>query len=329
MGLTAQDLADVDAELYTELTALHDTDLYLGAPGIGGLIHGPNGLAGEMIAATYEVLNNQAIPVTSTTGVSASSFDWMNLLAGMTSILGAAFGPLDFAAAATFMGVTSGVLWTGSAEQPWWSTNAPPTPPNYESAFDTTLGQLAESESTYYQNLAGSYDSTLNVIYSDWSTLSATGSRTANSDSGWSFSNELDPDKFAAILSAGAQRSVYAQLVPQFYAVDTYQQQPVLTLDKLGTFMSFLDPRYLYSNSCDASYPSTVVSDGNLYQIYPSFGAPGKTDMYVLGGTIDYQGTEHVTESFPTDSLLNNLRRWCKSVHHSARGRRRHTPSGN
>jgi hypothetical protein len=98
---------------------------------------------------------------------------------------------------------------------------------------------------------------------------------------------------------------VYAQLVPQFYGLDTYQQQPVLTLDNLGMFESFLDPQYNYANSCHASYPSSVVSDGNLYQIFPSFGNPGKTDIYVLGGTIDYQGTEYVTESFPTDSLVN------------------------
>ncbi|MGD0125139.1 MAG: hypothetical protein ABSF46_07275 [Terriglobia bacterium] len=305
VGFTAQDLADVDAELYSELTALHDTDLYLGMPGLDSLMRGPSGLAQQIIAATYQVLNNQAIPVQNTTSVNASSFDWMNLIAGITSIFGAAFGPLDFAEAGAAMGVMSGVVWTGSAEQPWWSMTEPPTPPNYESAFDTTLGQLSASESTYYQNLADSYDSTLNVIYSDWGKLSATGSRTANSDSGWGFSNELDPDKFAAILSAGAQRSVYAQLVPQFYGLDTYQQQPVLTLDNLGMFESFLDPQYNYANSCHASYPSSVVSDGNLYQIFPSFGNPGKTDIYVLGGTIDYQGTEYVTESFPTDSLVN------------------------
>jgi hypothetical protein len=306
LGFTAQDLADVDAELYTELTALHDTDLFLGSNGIGGLIHGPSGLAEQMISATYEVLNNQAVPVTSSTAVSASSFDWMNLMAGATSILAAALGPLGLPEAGVAMGVTSGILWTGSAEAPWWSGNASPTPPTYENAFDTTLGQLSESEGTYYQNLANSYDTTLNNIYSDWGKLSATGSKTADSNSGWSFNNELDPDKFAGILTAGAQRSMYAQLVPQFYALDTYKVEPVLTLDRLGMFYSVVDvTSATFNNRCRASYSSSVVSDGNLYQTYPSLEAAGATDMFVLGGTINNQGTTDVSESFPTDSLLN------------------------
>jgi hypothetical protein len=308
LGFTEQDLADVNAELYSELTALHDTDLYLGQNGIGGLIqqsYGTGGvLADDVIEATYEVLENQVMPVTQSTKVSASMCDWQNLLAGITSVGAAALGPLDMPISAAAMGVTSGLLWTGSALAPWLPVD-PATPPNYEDGFDVTLGQLQKQAEEYAGNLALSYDTSLDNIYSDWGKLSATGVKTSNSSTGWYFDNEISPTALANKLQDGVRRALYLQLMPQFYSLDTYAQQPVSTIDKLGMFYSWGGISGAMQNSCTASYSSSVPSLGWAHYATP--GVAGATDIFVMGGAINNQGTQNVSESLPSNNLLGTL----------------------
>ncbi len=309
-GFTVQDLADANAQLYTEVTAFKDTYGYLGDPGIGGVIkgNGNGGMSDEVIAATYEVLNGQvgALPSTS---VKASSYDWMNLAAGVTSIATAALGP-ELPIVASAVGVTSGMLWSGSALDPWWGASASATPPSYENTFDTTLGNLQNNETNYAEDLANSYGAALNNIYVDWGKLQAIGAKTEDSNSGWTFSNALTTNNVAEQLAGGVRRSMYLQLVPQFYQLDDYLQQPVSDINKLGMFESTAvdeDHLYHWNNSCNASYPSTTTSNGYAYRTFPSFTNMATTDILVIGGTINNQGTMQVSESLPSDLLLNTL----------------------
>ena len=307
-GFTVQDLTDAEQALYNETTALNDTDGYLGESGLKGVIDGTAGgtvVADVVMDAASEVLNGQ-VGATDDTGVNGASFDWMNLLAGITSIGAAALGPLDLPVAAAAIGVTSGILWSGSAEAPW-ATNDPDTPPSDENTFDTTLGNLEQNASTYAENLITSYDAALDGIYSDWGKLSATGAKTANTDSGWRFDNQLSGVKLGKQLANGVRRAMYLQVLPQFYWMDSYSAQPVSTLDKVGTFYSWGGLGVGQQNNCNASYPSTVVNDNSIYRIFPSPSSPGKTDMFVMGGTINSQGTPKVHETFPTDTLLTTL----------------------
>ena len=307
-GFTAQDLSDATAQLYSELTALNNTNNYLGAPGIGGVIqnNGGNAVADQAIQATYEVLNQGFGPVSSTS-VSTSESQWMNLLAAVTSVAAAALGPADVPIVAAMVGVTSGALWTGSAVAPGFLGD-PVTPPSYESTFGTTLGNLAENESVYATALAVSYGTALDNIYSDWGKLAATGAKTANTDSGWSFNNQLASIYLGSNISAGVRRSSYFQLVPQFFSLDTYIQQPVSTIAKLGMFSSTEAIDFSeVTNICTASYPAATPSNEYAYKSYPSPGDPAGTNMFVMGGTINYQGTKNVQESLPSDSLLSVL----------------------
>ena len=99
VSFTEQDLADTNAEL---IHRTHGTPRHRSLSwrhGIGGLIQQSDGSGGvlsdEVIAATYEVLKDQVGPVTNNTAVNGAVYDWLNLAAGMTSILSAALGPAD------------------------------------------------------------------------------------------------------------------------------------------------------------------------------------------------------------------------------------------
>jgi hypothetical protein len=303
-GFTQQDLADANAQLYTEVTALKTANAYLGDDGINGVISGKygNAVSDVVIEATYEVLKDQTMAVSSNTPVVGAMFDWMNLLAGLTSIAGAALGPADIPLVAATVGVTSGALWSGSALGPW-APGDPATPPNYESTFDTTLGNMENNASSYELNMQTSYGSALNNIYSDWGKLSAVGAKTADSSSGWQFDNNLTPIAMSTNLQAAVRRSIYLQLLPQFYQLDYYSQQPVSSHSQLGLFSSWEDdPHAGVINQCRATYPST-----NEYasRTYFSNSNPDKYDLYVMGGAINNQGQGTVSESLPSDSLLN------------------------
>ena len=305
-GFTAYDLAEANAQLYTEVAALNGTYSYLDAPGIGGVIKGNSGVpsvSGQVIDASYEVLNGQ-VGASSSTHVKASSFDWMNLFAGVTSILAAGLGPADLPIVAAMTGIASGALWTGSALDPWWQGNSA-TPPSDENTFDTTLGQLSNNSDQYAISLAASYDTALDNIYSDWGKLSATGAKTANSDSGWQFNNELTSLLLGEKLAAGVRRSMYIQVLPQFYSLDTYTQAPVSNIDQLGMFYSQTNSDGEFVNSCTASYGSSISGWGWAHYANPSVAST--TDIYVMDGVITNQGTVNVTESLPTDTLLNTL----------------------
>lgn len=306
-GFTASDLADANAQLYTEIGALNDTYNYLDAPGIGGVIKGNSGVpsvSGQVIDASYQVLDGQVGAIQSTS-VSASSFDWMNLFAGITSVAAAALGPADLPIAAAMTGVVSGALWSGSALDPWWQGGNTNTPPSYENVFDTTLGNLSNNSGQYAISLTASYGAALDNIYSDWGKLSATGVKTADSNSGWQFNNELSSLLLGENLAAGVRRSMYLQLLPQFYSQDTYTQQPVSNIDTLGMFYTAPTRNDQWSNSCTASYPSSISGWGWAHYANPS--SAGTTDIYAMGGVINNQGTKNVTESLPADTLLNTL----------------------
>ena len=309
-GFTQQDLADANAQLYAEVTALKGTYTFLGDNGgIGTLIEG-NGVAtpvsDQVIAATYEVLNGQSGASTTTT-VAANASDWMNLLAGVTSVAAVAVGgPLELPVAGGVIGVASGALWTGSALGPFGGTDTT-TPPSYTNSFDVELGTLEQQQDQYAQGLIISYDTALDNIYSDWFKLSQTGAKTANSDSGWNFPNLLGPVTLGNQLAYGTRRSIYGQVVPQFYQMDSYYAQPITQIDTLG-LISRKDGYYGSQPyaifSCSVAYSSSLPSNG--YGLYVA--STGKTsDIFVIGGAISNNNTENVSEQLPTSDLLNIL----------------------
>ena len=79
-------------------------------------------------------------------------------------------------------------------------------------------GQMQEQRaSTYAANLALSYGTSLDNIYSDWGKLSATGAKTANSNRrDGTLTAMIDEQDLTNQLAGGVRRSIYLQLIPQF-----------------------------------------------------------------------------------------------------------------
>jgi hypothetical protein len=60
-----------------------------------------------------------------------------------------------------------------------------------------------------------------------------------------------------------------------------------------------------WQNQCIASYPSSTSSPG--YAVFVDPLVADKSDILVMCGTIDNQGHYNVSESLPSDLLLNTL----------------------
>jgi hypothetical protein len=298
-----QELTEATAQLYKELTALRDNNNYLvgdGAPGLRTVVSGPNGIATQIISATYNVLAGQFGPDPNSLPVSMSTSDWMSLAAGVLAIPAAALGPADMPLVAAGMGVLNGEFTIGGGiASPF--TTTPTNPPSYENTFDTTIGNLANSNNVakYTQNLVVSFDASLDAIYTDWGRLNAVFQKTSNSgNTGWLFTDRLQVDSIQNVWGAGVSRSLYMQLLPQFYALDTYPNQPVTDVTKIGTFWQ---DYITLEVTCTATHDS-LPSDN--YAVYNEL---GKTDIFVIGGTINNQGTKDVSESLPSGQLLDLL----------------------
>ena len=305
-AFSEQDLTDACAQLYAELTALYTSNNYFGTAGLRNIMQGNDGnsVSSMVISAAYQVEDGQ-VGVSPATPVSGDPSSWMNLFAGLAAIPAAALGPLNLPIVAAAFGAASGVLWTGSALASPFSQQATATPPSDENKFDTTLGQLEQNASTYATNLVISYDTALDSVYSDWGKLQTIGAKTGDSDSGWQFVDALTADSVGLQLATGASRSLYLQLMPQFFQLDVYGYIPTtVTIDKLGWYYSA--PIYPYGRfyQCTSNYGS-VPSNG--YHIYPQIGDNSVNDVYVIGGTINYQGTAQVTEALPSSQLLDTL----------------------
>lgn len=305
-AFSEQDLTDACAQLYAELTALYTSNNYFGTDGLRNIMQGSGGdsVSSMVISAAYQVEEGQ-VGVSPATTVTGDPGSWMNLFAGLAAIPAALLGPLDLPIAAAAFGAASGVLWTGSALSSPFSQETSATPPSDENEFDTTLGQLEQNASTYATNLVISYDTSLDSIYSDWGKLQTIGAKTGDSDSGWQFVDALTVDSVGLQLATGASRSLYLQLLPQFFQLDVYGYVPTtVTIDKLGWYFVgtiYPDGRFYQCTSNYGSVPS------NGYHIYPQIGDYSVNDVYVIGGTINYQGTQQVTEALPSSQLLDIL----------------------
>jgi hypothetical protein len=302
---TLQDWCDARAQLYQEVLALYNSDQYLGETSIQGLIDGSSGqgsIADNVINVATTLLNDQLMGPSSKVSestVNAKVSQWMNLASAAIGLIGVGLGPADLPFVAGALNASSGGLKLGSAFVALDNTTAPLS---YENGFDTTLGTLQTNATTYQENMITSYGVALDVMYSDWGKLSQTGAKTANSDSGWAFLNQVQPAMISQILERGASRALYLQAVPQYYQLDTYSAAPVSDIDKMG-MLSY--DAITMGWSCVASYPSNITSQN--YSIFPHIGNTSQSDIFVIGGAINNQNRDDVKESLPSTDLLNTL----------------------
>jgi hypothetical protein len=304
-SFTLQDWCDARAQLYAETLALYNSDQYLGATGIGGLIDGTSGMgsiAGDVVGVAQNIVNGQLLapkPLTGAAAANAKVSQWLNFASAAISLAAIGIDPSALPFVTGAMSAASGGLKLGAAFSVF-DGSSPPL--SYENGFDTTLASLEANADTYQENLVSSYGQALDAVYSDWGKLSAVGAKTADSDSGWSSLNQVSKGLIGSILATGTARSLYAQALPQFYELDTYQAQPVSTIGKIG-MLSY--DAVTAGWSCVATYPSKIKAQN--FSVFPTPGSTTASDVYVIGGTIIDQNNNGVTESLPSTVLLNTL----------------------
>ncbi len=171
--------------------------------------------------------------------------------------------------------------------------------PKYESAFDTTLGDAASAMDSLRSNAIVAYDTSLNMVYSDFNKLNTVGANIANTSSGWQFPDGVSQDNLFDALSNGATRALYLQLLPQFYSIDAVMGTPVDTVNLIGA-INTLDQK------CDLTYPADIDPLG--YVQYPQISQDGPpNDFLVLAGAISNNLSHSMQESLPSASLLATM----------------------
>lgn len=301
-GYVLQDWCDVRLQLYIELGALKNSDAFLGATGIGGLVDGGgtasgDSISGEVIEAAYKALNGQYIPPTGLS-VTAKVDDWVNLASALVAIPAVLAGPAGLPEIAAYLGVVSGGLKLGASLIP---LDTDGTPLKYVNGFDMTLADLQNSIAAYSGRLNLAYGQALDAIYTDWGKLHAVGALTEDSSSGWSPTNQVSIVALSQQFQNGINRALYLQLLGQAYGLDTYRNAPVSDPSEIGMFQRTQGLGSVLW-SCNQVYTTSPSPLGMAS--YPTYSGGSGIDVYVIGGTILNQGTNLVKESLPLESLL-------------------------
>lgn len=298
-----QDLQDAIQALHSELLWLRNSHNFLddSQTSLRSLFtqSGEN-LATEMIAATHTVTDNQ-LQADQNAKVTMKPTDWIAMASAITAVGSAALGP-SFPAAGAVVGVLSGLLsFSGAVDSPFENKA---TAAAYESGFDTTLGELSQNAPLYTTNLLTSYDTALETIFTDSGRLNSVYLKLSDTGNGGWTITPLQNDALFSQFSNGVSRTLYTQLVPQVYSLDTYPAQPVQDVTKLGTFQGHTNGTV----TCNAIHAS-LPDEG--YQTYAVLGAlqqeSSKHDIFVIAGQIHNQGKTNVSEDLPSQGLLDTL----------------------
>ncbi len=259
-SFTSSEYCDVWNQLKSEIGSLVRVRKLFG-DGNDGMRSVIGSLTSDAITASYTVLNNQ-FAVEPGTRVKISKSNWLKFGSGIAALGGVipGIGPV--------FGLFSAVLNIGSTA----SAVATPTPqslPRYETVFDTTMGEAASMLDTWQNNSIVAYDVSLNMVYTDFNKLDTVGAKIADTSSGWQFSGAVSEDSISEALSNGATRSLYLQLLPQFYSIDAVMTAPVDSLSLVGSINS-------WDQKCDVTYPANI--DPFSYVQYPGIGQSGTPD---------------------------------------------------
>jgi hypothetical protein len=290
----------VGSELKKEFTALSDAAPYFGnggsGTGLGGALFGSTSSAGivsSMVGATATALKNVNAPPTTTVSVNTS--DLMELLGSVASIT-AVIVP----EAALPLGLLSGVLGGMGDTGLLNASSNGLSYPNYQ--ILATADQLATNTTVYLTNAPAAYDATLDNLYSDGTKLLTVGENVITT---WRLPNELGWDKVGQYIISSANENFTLQLLSAVYSVDYWPNQgfQVNDLSQLGGTKTKCGVDGRCESYCNTWYPGDTPANG--WHAFPN--ASFTVDFFYIGGAIQNNGTQYMTEDAPPPDLLTTL----------------------
>ena len=291
---TPTEYCDVWGQLKSEIAALHSVRSLFGSSGLRQIF--TNNIAPDVIAASYTIHEGQ-FTVTPTGDVNMNVANWLKLGSGIASLIGQFSGP-----AGPLFSITSAILNIGSTAS---AMKAKPTDPvQFESQYDVSLGQTDAYAAAFTANIPIAYDTSLNMVYSDWTKLQTVGAKIDDTSSGWQLSDSVSGDALSNAIQTGAQRALYVQVVPSYYEIDYHFLQPVTAIGLLGSINDT-------NEACDAIY-SGIPDDGYGESIdvgtngTQADGRPAM-DFLVLAGNLSGDRSASMKESMPSQALLDTL----------------------
>jgi hypothetical protein len=222
-------------------------------------------------------------------------------LAGALFSLGAlGFDEDDF----PIMALASGVLWAAGSSQ---IVNPSPSGiPDPWSTITTQISTLTKESQNIVSNTGFAWATVQDNVFSDQNKLNAFA---YNADNGWASSNQQGYQNITPAIQASAQISFYTQLFGSINEIDSYAAYPYTSTTNPGEIYTWGIPG-CYEGSCMYTcvdvYPSNLPQEG--WTSYPSIiSGPHNLDFYIIGGPIKNNGSDSVSEKFPTQTQLDTL----------------------
>ncbi len=205
-------------------------------------------------------------------------------------------------------GVLSGTLWAGGSVgfvNPGQQQSASDIP-NPNRTFVTSIGQLAQGQ--LQGQLGLNFDTSLDLLLSDWNKLAIVGPQVSNTTSGgWYISRQVVQTTTTNLLSSAAEKSFYLSLLSSYYNVDAW-------VDANAWFDSNPSQGYTVGTSCPGLYPWKDMPTDSFIE-FPLVGPSQNSEVsgttyeqYIMGGPVPYPGsTSKYSESLVTTALATYL----------------------
>jgi hypothetical protein len=348
LSFTEGDFLAVRNQLQLEIRYLTNTLQFLvtGSTNMKDTIAGGNTNVGQALTgAAASVLGSKLVPPANqpTTVVHTSWQNIVSMAGGIASVLSAIPGIAEargVAGAGTngvkfiagLFSASGGALGIAAGAGQIHSTTSNTTLPSAFSSFAITISDLANQ--SMQDQLSVGFDAMTDSITSDWGRLSVIGPMVVDSDNPVFFApNQVSQSVAVQLLTQGASRSFYTQLVPDFYRVHYWEgvagdatnpqnNTPDMGLwYKVGTINpTFYCKAYYLTPNENSQYPppsiiGKIPANTSIY--YPS---PGGTSLqfqydfsywainyYVIAGSTTAPGSDHPSISVLDQNLAANL----------------------
>ena len=300
-GFSATEWTDAINQIKTELGYLGQVQSFLGPDWVGGIMSaGSTPMVLSMFQAAGNLAETELSASQAQVKVNTSAF--LNLAIAGLERAGDFFDPAS----------VLGDALTLAAQTSAFGDDTQSLPGAEYSAISSATALAGKAE-TYAVNVQNGYNMMVQAIYCDWGKLSYIGQRVVDTSSPWYQTSKTIPQELVDAFDTAAKKSTYIQALPTLLQKDAWLDQQATSPSQIGSWK--LGECNEKTGKCQytcKSYYATRSIPANVQAVYGTLndsttGDNTIHDLYILSQPIKGQGSDYVSQVYPSDTLMTML----------------------
>ncbi|QOY87916.1 hypothetical protein [Paludibaculum fermentans] len=300
-GFSQAEWTDALGQIGTELGYLGQVQSFLGPDWVGGIMSaGTTPMVLSMFQAAGDLAETELSASQAQVRVDTSAI--LNLAISGLELLGDFYDPASVLGDALTLASQTSAFGDDSQSLPG---------AEYAAIAEATA--LAGKAETFAVNVENGYNMMVQAIYCDWGKLSYIGQQVADTSSPWYQTSKTISPNLVAAFDTAAKKSTYLQALPTLIYKDAWLYQQATSPSQVGSWklMECNNKTGKCEYKC-TSYYATRSIPANVTRTYGTLndsttGDNTIHDLYVLSQPIKSQGSDYVSQVYPSDALMTLL----------------------